>query len=372
MKTPYPLPLQEISLSTAALRNNLAVLQNKVPDAELWPCIKANAYGHGLPEVVSVMDDFVAGFCVVSTREALWLREYTTRPIFVLNIVVPHEIAACVAANIQLPLACDEHRQWYSQLGAPVTVHLEVDTGMARTGFRWTDPAEMVTYIQNLPSNIEIVGLYSHYPAAGEYFDYSENQFFRFQEFVAKYEETFGTLPLIHIDKSASTMFDQYHWKRNWPRQMIRPGIGWTGLGFATEHQDGLQPVLRWKTEVMSVRQVEAGAPIGYGLSYVVDKDTTIATIPIGYADGFDRSLSNSGLVLIGGELCPVRGRVCMNMTMVEVPAGVEVQVGTEVVIIGQQGEKMISAGQIAQWSNTTSYEVVTRLNPWIKRTISE
>ncbi len=355
---------QWIEVSRAALRHNLAVAKALAPEQRCWPCVKANAYGHGLAEVVSTIDDLADGYCVVSTGEALALRPLTQKFIFVLNIVDSEQVTDCVEQDIVLPLASDEQAQLYAATNRPVHVHLEIDSGMARTGFKWAHPSEMLVYLGRLPKNIQVEGLWSHYAAAGENQVFTREQYDQFAKFVRAYEKAFGPV-LVHLDKSGSLLLPNFHWSDDW-RQAYRLGIATYGFDPAWPGAQRLQPALTWKTKVISTRPLAKDEPVGYGLTFTSRQDTCIATIPVGYADGYDRSLSNVGAVLINGVRCPVRGRICMNLTMVEVPASVKV--GDEVVLIGQQGDDELTAFELAGWIHTTHYEIITRLHPDIPK----
>lgn len=360
---------QWIELSRSAWRNNISLLHTLQKEWQLWPCLKANAYGHGLIQAVEVVDDLVDGYCVVSTHEALTLRAMTQKPILVLNIVEEDEVTACADAQILLPLASDEQRKMYASCGRTVSVHLELDTGMARTGFRWNSPQEMELYIKQLPSNISIEGIFSHYAAAGEDHNYTRQQFERFVPFVEKMKAIFGDKKLtIHLDKSTSLLMNQYHFSSQ-HLNASRPGFAVYGFDPDWGLVEGLKPVLTWKTKILSVRTLHKGEAVGYGLTFTAQRDTQIATLPVGYADGYDRSLSNQSEVLVRGSRCPVRGRICMNLTMIEVPPFVEV--GDEVVLLGVQGIEHVSAPELARFAQTSPYEIVTRLHPGIPRLLT-
>lgn len=361
--------MQWLEISRSALRHNLAVAKATLPEQQCWPCVKANAYGHGLSEVVKAIDDLADGYCVVSTTEALALRSLTKKFIFVLNIVNPEEIESCLKQDIVLPLASAEQAALYGRQPTQVRVHLEIDSGMARTGFKWDDTAQMLAFVAALPENIQIEGLWSHYAAAGENHLFTREQYDRFAKFVRSYREAVDKDVLIHLDKSASVLLENYHWPDDW-RQAYRLGIATYGFDPKWPGAARLRPALAWKTQVISVRPLGRGEPVGYGLTYTSEEEATIATIPVGYADGFDRKFSNVGCVLIGGVRCPVRGRVCMNLTMVEVPESVKI--GDEVVLLGSQDDDELTAFELAGWIHTTHYEIITRLHPGITRKMVE
>jgi alanine racemase len=361
---------QWIELSRSAWRNNISLLRSLQDSWQLWPCLKANAYGHGMLEAAQAFDDLVDGYCVVSTTEALLLREVTQKPIMVLNIVEEDEVLECASSNIILPLASNELKELYANVDRDVSVHLELDTGMARTGFRWETVEQMAQYVSQLPENIVIEGMFSHYAAAGEDHNYTRKQFDDFAPFVEKICSLFPEKKLvIHIDKSASLLMKQYHFSSQ-HLNASRPGFAVYGFDPEWGLVERLQPVLTWKTKILSVRTLHKGEAVGYGLTFTAQRDTQIATIPIGYADGYDRSLSNRSEVLVRGSRCPVRGRICMNLTMIEVPP--EVRVDDEVVLLGGQGEEYISAPELARSAETSPYEIVTRLHPAIARQLTE
>ena len=358
---------QHIELSASALKHNIMMARQHLSHQQCWPCIKSNAYGHGMHEVARVLHDHVDGFCVVSTTEALALRRDTNKPIFVLNTVEPEELNDCLDEGIILTLASDAQGALYAACGREVEAHLEVDTGMARSGFRWKHPSEMVEYVRQLPENIHITGLWSHYAAAGENHAFTQQQYEHFERFVLAYKQEISEDILVHFDKSATIFDSRYQQSDSW-RSAFRLGIGTYGFDPEWGPNGVLRPVLTWKSQVTSIRTVGQNEPVGYGLTFTAFRDTQIATIPVGYADGLPRALSNRGYVLIQGVRCPIRGRVCMNLTMVEVPP--EVAVGDEVVVIGQQGTGVISAFDMAEWANTTHYEIVARLRESIPRKI--
>ncbi len=357
---------QWLELSRQAVRHNLQTLTTLLSNMQCWPCLKANAYGHGMEEIAQQIEDMVHGFMVVSTGEALRLRACTSKPIMVLNIVEKEHLVACSQANIILPLASDDQRAWYESVCVPLQVHLEYDSGMARTGYRWNSVDEMLDLVTTLPSHIDVTGLFSHYAAAGEDHAYTREQYERFVPFAQALKRWKKNI-MIHVDKSSSALLENYHYSPH-VANAFRPGIAVYGFDPQWGVGDRLQPVLTWKTHILSLRTLKKGEKVGYGLTFTADKDTQIATLPIGYADGYDRSLSNRASVLVRGHRCPVRGRICMNLTMIEVPPSV--QIDDEVTLIGRQSDEYISAAELGAWADSTMYEIVTRLNSEIKRVV--
>lgn len=231
---------------------------------------------------------------------------------------------------------------------------------MHRLGFAPEEIERVVAAIQATPQ-LTIQGIFSHFAVADEDAIFTKKQLRQFNDVVAKVTKR-GKLPLLHIANSAGSLFMQ-----NQDCNLVRIGIALYGLEPAAKNsQFNLKPALSWKTRVIQLKDVKAGEKISYGLTYEFIKDTRVAVLPIGYADGYDRKLSNCGEVIIRGKRCPVRGRVCMNLTMVEVASSVKE--GDEVVLIGRQESEEITINELAEKIGTINYEVVTRINPEIER----
>lgn len=358
-----------IVLSQSALEQNIRILRAKYPQRKAYACIKSNAYGHGVEEIIRMAENHVDGFCVVSTREARKARSITSRPLFVLNIVDPQDISWCAENGVTLPLASEAQRQMYGEAKVSIKVHLELDTGMIRTGFGWTKVEEMAQFAATLPANILVEGIYSHFVDPDGNPVFTAQQVERFRPFVEAFSEVFGRQPIAHIDKTDSALIHATDRLAKFSDLWMRLGMGIYGAS-RSNHSHDLTPVLSWKTTILDIHTVKAGQSVGYNRTYFTERDAKIVTLPVGYADGFSRRLSNTGHVLIGGRPCPIRGLVCMNMTMVEVPEDIAVNVGDEVVLLGTQGPETVTAVDYAEWIGTSPYEVVTRLAPHLERRV--
>ena len=246
-------------------------------------------------------------------------------------------------------------------------IHIKLDTGTSRVGI---EPSEAVSWckaVQKKCTHLRIEGIFSHFSSSEENQRVTKEQHSLFTSTVQTLEAA-GIVPeLKHIACSASTLLAKYSHEN-----AVRPGIALYGLhpSRATQKMGTLYPVLSFKTKVIAVKTFKKGTAIGYGQTYITPRTTTIVTLPVGYFDGFDRGFSNRGQVLVHGVLCPVRGRVCMNLTMVEVPKNIalRVKVGDEVVLLGKQKKAYITADDWAKKLDTISYEVVTRLGAHIPR----
>jgi len=243
-------------------------------------------------------------------------------------------------------------------------IHLKLDTGMRRLGFYPNEIEGVVEKIQAIPKT-KIQGIFSHFAAADEDAKFTQRQLLQFHNIVAKIKRHIN-IPLVHIANSAGVFFPDKSCN------LLRLGIAMYGLAptAALARKLNLKPALTWKTRIIQIKTVAKGERISYGLTYQFKQRAKIAILPVGYADGYDRKLSNCGEVLIRGKRCPVRGRVCMNLTAVEVTRVPSIREGDEVVLIGKQGKNEITADELAQKIGTINYEAVTRINWEIERII--
>jgi len=244
-------------------------------------------------------------------------------------------------------------------------VHLKIDTGMGRLGVLAADAKEWIAELKNLRA-LKLEGVFSHFSHAESVEgDYTRKQLAIFNEVIAQLRAQGLAPPLVHFANSAATItmpaayFD-----------MVRPGIMLYGVypSAAMASQIVLKPVLSWKTKILQLKKVPSGASISYGQTFVTKRESLIATLPVGYADGYSRLLSNRGAVLVGGQRAPIAGRVCMDLTMIDVTDIRNVQQGDEVVLLGRQGPAEISADEMAAWTNTISYEILTSVGARVPR----
>lgn len=361
-----------VSISREAVRNNLAVLRERIGEGvKLCVCVKANAYGHGLAEfsreAVSAGAEMLA---MNALFEAKILREAGVKvPIYVMGYVPLSDLAEALDLEVSLVVYNLETVAALGALGRKVRVHIKVETGNNRQGVRLDDLADFGRTILAY-GNVEVEGVTTHFSNIEDTTDdsYAMMQLKNFEKGVAILKEVGINPPLVHCANSAATLlFKQTHFT------MVRTGIAAYGLWPSKEieavDQRKLMPVLSFKTRVAQVKRVAAGEFIGYGCTYRTTRETVLAILPLGYYDGFDRGASGA-YVLIHGKRAPVRGRVCMNMIMVDVTDIEGVELEQEVVIIGVSGEERISAEQFAGWAGTINYEVVTRINERIVRKV--
>jgi alanine racemase len=370
-----------IELDRGALAHNLRVIRERIgPHVRLYAVVKANAYGHGMDLVAPAALELGAdALAVHSLEEALHLRALQlSSPILVLGHIPREGMAPALAADLELTTSSLEALQWASQaateIGTTARIHLKVETGTHRQGI---DPDQWPRALERClrDPHLRLEGLATHYANIEDTTDHSfaRAQRERFVEFVEDARRQGCAVPWVHTACTAAVLLfpDTYF-------TAVRAGIGLYGLWPSKEtflsslQQNGrtvqLRPVLTWKTIVGQLKTVPASCYIGYGCTYRTTRDSRIAVLPIGYSDGYPRELGNAAHVLIHGRRAPVRGRVCMNVTMVDVSDHPEVQLGDEVVLLGRQGDEEVSAELLAGLCHTIHYEIVARLSPLIPR----
>lgn len=333
--------------------------------------VKADAYGHGAVEVARALKDKCAFFGVSSMLEALELRQHQIQnPILILGHTPPAAFPQAIRLGIRPAIFSEtdakELSRVASQLGLEAPFHIAVDTGMGRIGFRATyEDAVIAAKAARLPG-LRAEGLFSHF-ATADCADLSQAkaQAQRFDQFDRWLKELGVNVPLRHMDNSAGIMNFENHY------EMVRSGIVTYGLYPSGEVDPALlalQSALTWHSRVTHVKQLPPGQGISYGATFVTERNTVVATIPVGYADGYRRSLSGKFYVLIRGQKAPILGRICMDQLMVDVTDIPGVVPGDKVVLIGSQGEQTITMEQIAEAAGSFNYEFVCGISRRVPR----
>ena len=333
--------------------------------------IKADGYGHGAIPLARELQDSCGFFGVSSVLEALELRRAgIDKPILVLGQIPPAAFAAAIREGVRPGIfryedACELSRV-ARELGVSATFHLTVDTGMSRVGFQVTEAdADVCAKICRLPG-LALEGVFSHFATAdSEDLTRAKAQAERFDRFCQMLEERGVKIPIRHLNNSAGIInFDKHY-------QMVRAGIILYGLEPSSEvniQSIGLRPALEWTSRVTHVKTIEPGREVSYGGTFVATEPTVVATIPVGYADGYKRSLSNRFYVLIRGKKAPILGRVCMDQMMVDVTGIPGVEAGDRVTLIGRDGDAFISAEEIAEAAGSFNYEFVCSISRRVPR----
>jgi alanine racemase len=360
------------AVNAAALRQNFAALRAAVgPHVAILAVVKADAYGHGAALVTPLLEATGADHLGVATvDEGVELRAAGIRkPILVLTGIGRHDLSAVRAHRLSVAIL---HREMVRELaeagpGAPLPVHIKVDTGMGRIGVL---PAELPTLLDDIrkAGTFALEGVFSHFANADSVDrDYSDYQLTAFRQAIAALQAAGARPRWIHLANSAAVLTrPDAHFS------MVRPGIALYGVSplatAAPSLTSALRPVMRLVTHVWQLKPVPAEFPISYGQTFVTGRPSRIATLPIGYADGYSRALSNRASVLIRGRRAPVVGRVCMDLTMVDVTDIGGVQLGDEVVLWGNQNGATISVSEVAAWQETIPYEVLTGVGKRVPR----
>jgi len=353
-----------VEINLDAIVNNVKNIKKLIGEKkELMAVVKGNAYGHDILEVSSVvLNNGATRLAVARLEEGIFLRKAgITVPILILGLTLKQQAELLVTYNIT-PTVCEyEMIEKLSESafkeGKIVKVHLKVDTGMGRIGIC---PNHVLNFIKKLKvlKNVQIEGIFTHFSVADENDKtYTEKQFRKFMEVLTVLKKEGIRIPAKHVGNSATLLDLPHMWL-----DLVRPGISIYGLYPSTEVQKTVKliPAHSFKTRIVFLKELSTGESIGYGRTYTTKKKrTVVASLPVGYADGYNRLLSNQGEVLVRGRRFPVIGRVCMDQTMIDITNLPQVEIGDEVVLWGRQGQEEITVEEIADKIGTINYEIV-------------
>lgn len=355
-----------------ALRWNFGEAIKKVaPGIKILSVVKANAYGHGATEVAALLARQGSdAFGVATVEEGMELRRAgIASPIVVLPGVYPDQLEE-ILENRLTPAVCEPVmlrtlENEARKRGVSLSFHLKVDTGMGRVGFPASDIDSWLPELKKLKA-LDLEGLFSHFSQAENVEgSYTLKQLETFRHVVERVRSAGHRPSQIHLANSASviTLPDAHF-------NLVRPGLMLYGVypGPKMVRQISLKPALSWKTRILQLKKLPKGSSVSYGQTFVTKRESLIATLPVGYADGYPRLLSNRGAVLIGGKRAPIVGRVCMDLTMVDVTDIEKTKQGDEVVLLGKQDSDAISADEMAGWAETIPYEILTSISARVPR----
>lgn len=362
----------EASIDLDAIEYNYNQIRSKIPqDTKLLAVIKADAYGNGAVIISKFLDDKCDFFGVACADEAVEIiRAGIKSPVLILGRVFVEDYPIIVKHNIRIPIFnlydAKKLNEEAKKQGKIIPFHFCIDTGMSRIGFQANDESvNLCEEICKLP-NIVAEGLFSHFATADEAdLTKAKAQQDKFKWFVNELEKKNINIPIKHLNNSAGIMnFDTTF-------DMCRMGIILYGMYPSNEVDKNLlsiKPVLSWKTRVSYIKQLEANREISYGGTYKTESERTIATIPVGYADGYPRCLSNKGRVLVAGQFAPIVGRVCMDQMMIDITDIEGVKVADEVILIGKQGDNELSMEEVSAQAYSFNYELTCRFARRIPR----
>lgn len=357
-------------ISLGAIKYNCAVIQDIVgKDTGIMAVVKANAYGHGLVEVSKLLNKLKIRYLGVATLdEALTLRKAKMKlPILILGSVLPGEAECAVKNNITLTLCNDELLKALKSIAKKKLkprVHIKVDTGMGRIGVWHEDALEFVKKTRKTGA-IDIEGIYTHFSVAGRDKLFTQYQIDSFNAVLARLDKLKMHIKLKHAANSIACI----DWKKS-HLNMVRPGLIIYGIypkkNFPRRIK--LKPALSLKTRISFLKNTPPGRSISYGRTHITQSQTRIASLPIGYADGYGRVLSNRAEVLVRGHRAPVVGKITMDQTMIDLGRITGAKVGDEVVLIGKQNDEEIRIERLARLAGTIPYEIVTGITKRVPR----
>ncbi|MCR5225608.1 MAG: alanine racemase [Eubacterium sp.] len=369
----------EADIDLDAIRYNIETVKALNPsDRKVCLVIKADAYGHGSVMLAKEFRDIADYYAVATIDEAVELRNAgIDTPILILGYTDESDYIYALKYDVTLAIYDVAEAKVLSDIavkdGVKAKVHIKVDSGMSRIGFQCDDEGVAEAMAVYGLEGLDVEGIFTHY-AKADYLDKSDakTQYDKFSWFVSQMEGKGASFEIRHIDNSAGSM--EIHSEGF---DMMRLGIVIYGL-YPSEEIDKLvvlKPAMSLKSKVIHVKTLPAGRGIGYGWSFVTEKETRVATVSVGYADGYSRALSNVGRVLIHGQYALILGRVCMDQIMVDVTDIDEgkyefekVKVGDEVVLFGRQGDNSISVEEIAEPANSFNYEAVCNISRRVER----
>ncbi len=365
-------------IDLAALKHNFQMIRSSIPrGTEILAVVKADAYSHGFMDISRELENLgVNAFGVAFLAEGIQLRKSgIDKPILLLGGVYPGQERKCIGYNISTTVFSLEQARVLNQAAAAgklfrkAQLHLKVDTGMGRLGINHADVPEFLNELKKLPA-VTLEGIFSHFASADELDESGQNftklQSDRFNRAVADARQAGFSPRYIHIANSAASMSGDI------PEcNLIRPGITLYGALPSVDFQGKLdvKPVMRLKSRIAMLKWVEAGTTISYARRFTAEARTLIASVPVGYADGYPRALTNKGEVLIRGQRARVAGTVCMDWIMLDVTNVKDVTIGDEVILMGPDNcGNQIYAEELAEWAGTIPYEIFCGISKRVPR----
>ncbi len=360
-----------VEVDLAQLSKNLEAIKQKVFPAKVMVVVKANGYGHGIVEVARHLAPQTDYLAVAVLEEGLLLREAGIRkPILVLGGILEEQIPDFIQNDLTLTASSVQNLMQIERVAARLkrqaTVHLKIDTGMERIGVHYYD-AQTLQKAALTVRHVNVEGIYSHFANAdAEELNHARLQLARFNKVLEFYKKNALPAPRYrHMANSGAILqlpearFD-----------MVRPGILLYGVYPSAEAKRTVRvrAALSWYSRIVYLKKLRSGHPVSYGSTWQSDFPTRIATLPVGYGDGYFRAMSNKAAVIIGGVKVSQVGRICMDQFLVDIGANGTAAVGDEVVLLGEQGNRRITAEDLASWAGTIPYEVLTNINTRVPR----
>ena len=358
-----------IEINLKKLEKNVTLIKKFIGEGtKVLVTVKQNAYGHGIIPVAEKLQSLgVHAFGVGSIEEAIVLREQgIKKPILILTALLPKDVAPFIEYKI-IPTVVEYEfaKRLNAQArkkGVIAPIHIKVDTGMGRLGVWHREAEQFILRLKEL-KNLFFEGIFTHFPVGDTDSEFTRHQIKVFNALLERLHTKGIRFPYIHSANSIGLLkYKESHFN------LVRPGLILYGIKPKNDIDVSLTPILSMHSKVIFLKQVPAKRSISYGRTFITTKPTLIATVAVGYADGYLWNLSNRGKVIIEDTYCKIRGRVCMDHIMVEVPKAPHVRLGSQVILIGAHKDLTITAEDVALWAQTIPYEVVSRLSPKIPR----
>lgn len=354
-----------LEIDMNAVRHNFKQVQKIIGNTKMLCVVKGNAYGHGSIQMAQLFELLGADYLGVAIpEEGVELRRAgITLPILVLSAIADKQIPICIQYDLTITAPSDEKLLKIADIAkafdSRAKVHIKVDTGMGRIGVNWKRVHKFFPVMKQC-DHVDFEGLYSHLAASDEEGDLTSIQIERFEEVIKDFAGEGYHFPLVHLANSGALIFyPQAHYN------MVRAGMLLYGLfeGRTLPKTLQLKPAMNWKTEVVYFKYIEKGTGVGYGHNYIAEHNTRIVTLPVGYADGYQRAMGVKGKVIIHDTLYPIVGRICMDQMMVDIGRNGEAYKGDEVILVGTSSSHTITFLDIARWSDTSIYELLSQIS---------
>ena len=359
-----------VEVNLSVLKNNFQKIKEKTIGKKIMPVLKSNAYGHGLIRIAQLMEELSADYLGVAVlEEGILLRESGIKsPILVLGGIIGNQIPHFIKHDLTITASSIDKliqiEEAAKSMKKEAKVHLKIDTGLERIGVHYYNAK---TFLENSLKYqwIEIEGIYSHLACSGSGDkSYTKQQLERFDEVLSFYEKKSLEIPLRHIANSGAVLQypESYY-------DLVRPGIMLYGVYPSEEVQKTVEvkPALSWKSRVVYFKVIKANHPVGYGATWKSDHDVRAVTVPVGYGDGYMRSMSHKAKVMIKNKIYPVVGTIAMDQVIVNIE-NESVFNSDEVILIGGDGENKITCEELAKWAGTIPYEILTNINTRVPR----
>lgn len=359
-----------VEINMKHIKHNFKEVKKYISNQKIMCIVKGNAYGHGIVPMAQHFESLGADyFGVAIPEEGVELRKAgITKPILVLSAIADKQISICIDYELTITAPSDEKLlaidHIAKQSNKKAKIHIKVDTGMGRIGVHHTRVHKFFAIMKQCHS-CEFEGLYSHFACSDEENNINTQQKKYFKEVIEKFKEVGFEFPLIHLANSGGIFFhpDAHH-------TMVRAGMVLYGYfeGRTLPKKIHLKKAMTWKTEVVYFKYIEKGTGIGYGHNYISKKAVRIATLPVGYADGYQRAMGPLGKVIIRNKMYPIAGRICMDQMMVDLGPDGTAYKGDPVILVGTSEGQSIDFTDIAKWSNTSIYELMSQISYRVPR----